>query len=58
MQAQVTLKIRPVEVREVQQVGVEKGGRLAKFNRAVSKLATFHRDEKLVEMGSPYRWIQ
>lgn len=58
MQANMHLRVRPAEAAQARETVRKPEGRFAKFNNAMAKFVTFHSDEKLVQMDSPYRWVQ
>lgn len=58
MQAVMYLKLKPIQAVQIRETAKKPAGRFAKLNGAISKFVTFQSDEKLLEMDSPYRWMQ
>jgi len=58
VRANMHLRVKAAQPNQAVETAKKPEGRFARFNSAVAKFVTFHKDEKLTEMGSPYKWIQ
>jgi len=57
MNAVMHLKVQPMKPIVIRETA-KRPGLAGRFNRALSRFANFQNDEKLIEMDSPYRWMQ